>query len=266
MLVLIVLNTTPGMGNLRRFYLILFFVGIFLVPTSYPAIAQKQITEREQTWFGYFHQSRFTRKSGLWLDLHFRMTDHYVQHRTMTVARAGYIHYFSEVLRLTGGYAFANRYNQSGRDRIPEHRPWQQLQWTKQTGRFILVQGFRIEQRFRRSFSEERFNFNWRFRYNVALTIPLTQRLLQPSTLFLLMSNEVMVNAGKRIVYNYFDQNRSFAGLGYQFNRKTGAHLGYLFIFQQDDVANHYIHTHAIRLFFFHNLDFRNSKITEKGD
>lgn len=223
--------------------------------------AQKDVEEREQTWVGYFHQSRFTNRSGLWLDLHWRSTGHYISQTTMSVTRLAYIYYIKDQVRLMGGYAYANRYNQFGVDMIPEHRPWQQIQWVERKKRFDLTQAIRVEQRFRKpavnGMTADDFIFNWRFRYNIGITIPLTDEILKPTDPYLFLSNEIHVNAGKSIVYNYFDQNRSFVGLGYQFTRQLHANVGYLFIFQQDPVPGHYNHTHAIRVFVYHNVDWR---------
>lgn len=124
-----------------------------------------------------------------------------------------------------------------------------------------MMQWIRLEERFRRKTAEGEltndYNFNYRIRYNMAFTIPLRGKHVEPGTPFVFMNNEVFVNFGKNIVNNYFDQNRLFAGLGYAFTSHLNAHLGYMYIFQQQPEGNKYISTNAIRLFVFHNLDLR---------
>ena len=39
--------------------------------------ATKIIHSREQLWFGYFNQTRFTDKLGMWVDVHYRQTDNF---------------------------------------------------------------------------------------------------------------------------------------------------------------------------------------------
>lgn len=158
------------------------------------------------------------------------------------------------------GYAYANRYNRSGVSRVPEHRPWQQVQWLQRKKSFQLTQAFRVEQRLRQRVVngelENDYVFNWRIRYNFSVMLPFGWGdRPSPQTPFCLLSNETMVNAGK-VVTEYFDQNRSFFGIGYRFNENLNAHLGYLFVFQQDASAAHYLHIHAIRFFVIHNFDF----------
>ena len=244
-----------------RTLFILLALLLIIVPQ---AQAQKVVEEQEQTWFGYINQSRITDRSGLWVDLHLRLTDHYVNKKTMVLTRAGYIFYLHEHVRLVAGYTYAHRYGQSGSGRIPEHRPWQQIQWIERKKSFDLVQAFRVEERFRKAVGDrvdtDSYIFNWRFRYNIAFTIPLRGKRLIPKTPYLFFSNEVNVNAGKSIVNNYFDQNRSFVGLGYQFNASLHANLGPLFIFQQSPEPGRYNHTHAIRLYVYHNIDLRQTR------
>jgi hypothetical protein len=226
------------------------------------ASSQKHIEYKEQAWLGYFNQSRFTDKSGLWVDLHFRTTDSFIKQTTVTIARLAYIYYITDDVRLMAGYAYATKY--SAPVDIPEHRPWQQIFWIEKKNRFNLSQSIRLEERYRRKVADgaltDGYDFNWRFRYNFTLTIPLTSKTVKPKTTFLYLNNEIHINAGENIMNNYFDQNRLFAGLGYQFTPSLNAHLGYLFVFQQEAAVNQFVHINAIRLFVVHSLDFRNQE------
>jgi hypothetical protein len=71
------------------------------------------------------------------------------------------------------------------------------------------------------------------------------------------VNNELHVNFGKNIVYNYFDPNRFFVGLSYHVNARDNFQFGYMNIFQQLAGGNSYRSLDAIRLFYFHNLDLR---------
>jgi hypothetical protein len=237
-----------------------FFLAGFLCLTNHWVCAQKEVDVREQVWVGYFNQTRFTEKSGLWLDLQLRMND-FLSERAVSIARLGYTYFFADQLRLTAGYGYITHYAlNDGQPHVPENRLWQQIQWFGKTKRVNLAQYLRVEERFVRRVSNgelaDASRFTWRFRYNFAVTIPLKDGL-SPGTPFVFLNNELHVNAGKNIVNNYFDQNRLFAGIGYQFTAATNAHLGYLFVFQQLPAGNEYVHINAIRLFLNHNLDLR---------
>ena len=128
------------------------------------------------------------------------------------------------------------------------------------------MQWFRLEERYRRKIKDnetlaEGHNFNYRARYNVLLQVPLSATV-QKGTFSAIANNEIMVNFGKEIVNNYFDQNRFFLGMAYHTNAHDNLQFGYMNIFQQLPVGNRYRTTHALRLFYFHNLDLRKKAKT----
>ncbi len=241
----------------------LILLGIILSASTYAQI--KSTEQREMTWFGYFNQTRLTNKSGIWFDANYRLTDQFVKESHVALARLGYIYYLSDNARLSASYAYQNQLGHDGNPSLHEHRPFQQLQWFERKNWFSLMQWVRVEQRFRENVFKgtltDSYTFNWRFRYNFSLTIPLTQKTVVPKAPFVFLNNEVFLNGGESIVNNYFDQNRSFAGLGYQFTKHVNAHFGYMYIFQQLPTVNNYVESHALRLFLFHNLDLRKQEM-----
>jgi hypothetical protein len=218
----------------------------------------KSTEHREMTWFGYFNQTRFTDKSGLWADVHLRLNDNFIQETHAILARIAYVYYFTDRGRLSIGYAYQDQPGHNGAAGQLEHRGWQQFQWMEKKNGFNLMQWVRLEQRFRKSSEETDYRFsNHRIRYNIAFTIPLNRKEVAPKTWFAFTNNEVFINFGKNIVNNYFDQNRFFAGVGYQFTSHLNAQLGYMNVFQQLPTGNRYVSSDVIRLFVFHSLDLR---------
>jgi long-subunit fatty acid transport protein len=239
-------------------------VGLLLVMEQQAFSQTKEFETEEQTWLGYFNQTRFTNKSGMWLDLHLRFAGDFLDHKALSIARAGYTYYLSDHVKLTAAYAYATRYSTVSGPNVPEHRPWQQIQWQEKKNGFNMMQWVRLEERFRRKVSAgeltDEYSFNYRIRYNMAFTIPLKGKQVVAKTPFLFANNEVMINFGKEIVNNYFDQNRAFVGLGYQFTSHLNAQLGYMYVFQQLPAGNEYLNINTIRLFVFHNLDVRKNE------
>lgn len=243
-----------------------FFVALLLLTA--PAVrAQKQFVREQQTWLGVFNQTRFSQHWGSWTDLHLRLHDHFVRAKFQTVTRLGLTYYLTDDVRLTGGYAYVHHYPDGARlVSQAEHRPWQQVQWFTKFPQARLMQWVRLEERFRRHIvGNERideFDFNWRTRYNLALFLPLSRRKFEPGGWQFLLNDELMVNLGKEIRYNYFDQNRAFAGVVYQVSKQAQVQLGYMHLFQQLPVGTTYRNQHTIRVFYFHNLDFRPTAAT----
>lgn len=236
-----------------------------LLLTFTSAYAQeKDVEYLEQTWFAYFNQTRLTDKSGIWLDVHVRFTGNFMDDLGLTIGRIGYTYYLTDQARLTVGYAHVTQYGHDGAPNIPEHRPWQQIQWFEKKSWFSMSQYIRLEERFRGVVEDgeltSNYSFSFRVRYNMAFTIPLKGKQVVAKTPFLFLNDELHINFGDEITNNYFDQNRLFLGIGYQFTSQLNAQLGYLKVFQQLPQPNTFRDIDAIRLFVFHNLDFRKQK------
>jgi len=226
--------------------------------------AQKTVATEEQAWFAVFNQTRLTNRWGIWFDAHLRLKDDFVGDLSQGIVRAGPTFYLSDDVRLTAAYAYVHFFPAPGHANIglPEHRPWQQVQWFVRGSKARLMQWVRLEERFRRKTLNDNelgdgYLFNWRIRYNFALFIPITKKRFEPGGLQFLANEEMMVNFGKTIVYNHFDQNRFFIGLVYQLDKHAQLHGGYMNLYQQLATGNQFRNQHTVRVFYFHNLDFR---------
>ncbi len=246
------------------------FAFILIALTINHLSAQKTITEDEQTWFAVFNQTRFTDKWGLWADSHFRLKNDFVKDPSLFLIRVGPTYYVNDDVRLTAAYCFANIFPEEGHKNIsqPEHRPFQQIQWFTKLPFGKLMQWVRLEERFRRKIKNDNeladgYNFNWRTRCNFALFVPLSKKGFAPGSFQFLLNDELMVNFGKNIVYNYFDQNRLFGGFVYQISKESLVQLGYMNVFQQQSAGNKYKSIHTLRLFYSHNFDFRQKAETK---
>jgi hypothetical protein len=224
----------------------------------------KEITERQQFWLGYFNQMRFSKRWGMWTDLHFR-TNNFMSQTFQAFYRGGLSYYLKDNLRLMAGYAYVHHFPSDGSGvAYPEHRPWQQIWWNQKYNGYTTLQWLRFEQRYNRIVQDGQltkdYRFNHRIRYNFALFIPLTAKELKPKTPFIALQDEVFINMGKEIKYNYFDQNRFFVGLGYQIDTHLNCQIGYMNVFQQRTSGNQFFDTHTLRFFVFHNLDLRKKE------
>jgi hypothetical protein len=237
-----------------------------LITSGYYTNAQapeKHIHSREQLWLGYFNQTRFSSKWGMWVDVHYRMTDNFVNRSFQFLFRPAVTYFIKDNLRVNVGYALASHFPAAGLQTTRyEHRPWQQIWWNQKYPGLTTLQWLRLEQRFNEKVvadeKQDGYNYNFRVRYNFSFFLPLKGKEMAPDTPFAAITNEVFLNFGDRIVYNTFDQNRFFAGVGYQFTSHLNGQLGYMNVYQQEGSGNNYFSTHAIRLFFFHSLDLRN--------
>lgn len=238
-------------------------VAVFVAATSFGQAPAREVHSREQVWFAYMNQTRLTNKFGLWLDLHYRQTDNFVERPFQLLIRPALTYFIRDNLRANAGYAFINHFPAEGLNTSrPEHRAWQQVWWSQKYTGVNMLQWLRLEQRFNRKIAndvlQDGYNRTNRIRYNVMFSIPIGKKEVAPRTPFIVVSNEIFINFGKNIVYNTFDQNRLSIGMGYQFTSHLNAQLTYMNLYQQEAAGNRYMSNHAIRLFVFHNIDLRN--------
>jgi hypothetical protein len=239
-------------------FLVLFFIGLK------PFAQTKEIQHLQQVWLAYNNQTRVSNKFGFWLDLHLRTKDDFFTDLSQTIIRPGVTYYFNDATKFTVGYAWIKIYPADNHSKVtqPEHRIWQQLQWHTKYGRLRTMQWLRLEERYKREIVNdstlgEGYDFNFRWRYNFLLQIPLTKRPLKAGDFSVILNDEVHINSGRKIVYNYFDQNRFFVGLAVNVSAQDNIQFGYMNLFQQLSAGNKYKSINAARVYFFHNLDFR---------
>lgn len=105
-----------------------------------------------------------------------------------------------------------------------EFRIWEQFVLENNIGRVKLEHRYRIEQRF-----TSQFGYRNRFRYRINAIVPLNHAQIKPGTWYTSVFNEMFVTNENP----YFEQNRIFLGIGYQFNPNLTVLAGYLNRFDQ---------------------------------
>jgi hypothetical protein len=231
------------------------------------AQTQKSTEKLQQLWFGYFNQTRFSDKWGMWLDLHLRTKEDFVNNFSQSIVRLGLTYFLSDATKVTFGYAWVNNFPGDNHKNIsqPEHRIWQQIQWHTKYGRKRMMQWVRLEEKFKHKILSDStladgYGFNYKVRYNLWYEVPLSKKGIVPGALSFIFNDELHINFGKQIVNNYFDQNRFFVGFKYQANTHDNLQVGYMNLFQQLAAGYKYKSIDAARVFYFHNIDLRKKK------
>jgi hypothetical protein len=148
---------------------------------------------------------------------------------------------------------------------VPEIRLVQEANYNIPISRRVSIQQrLRIDNRFIRSndgrILNEGYYFNFRFRFRLQGSFLLNKDLSKNATI-LKVSNEVMVNAGSRIVYNIFDQNRIYLGVEKRFSKSISGEIGYLHWYQQTSAGDIFFNRNIIRTTLFHNIKLSKAKV-----
>lgn len=101
---------------------------------------------------------------------------------------------------------------------VNEHRIFQQFITRQKFNRIGVQHRYRFEQRFVED------DFKVRFRYFLALNLPLNNTELTDGTVYLAAYNEIFLN-GEQSAY---DRNRLYGGIGYRLNAGVRFEVGYM--------------------------------------
>lgn len=105
-----------------------------------------------------------------------------------------------------------------------EFRIWLQYLFSHKLGKVKFDHRARAEKRFFYFPQKDITDNTSRFRYRLALTLPLNKEKVESNTIFLNAFDEMFVGPNAPT----FKRNRVFGGIGYQLNDYIGANLGYL--------------------------------------
>lgn len=145
----------------------------------------------------------------------------------------------------------------------PEIRPHQELNYIHPLGesRLTLAHRYRLEERFIHKTSqdglEDGYNFNFRMRYRVQVSLPLTRKDSGRRPLVAKAYDELMVNLGKSIMNNSFDQNRLGIALNYELGKNLQFQVDFVNIFKQRSAVYQYYNQYVQRFTLFHTIDLR---------
>lgn len=121
------------------------------------------------------------------------------------------------------GYGFINSQNYISnideKQGVNEHRIYQQFISRQNIGRVQVQHRYRFEQRW-----IENQDFKMRFRYFLALNIPINNKEIIDNTFYLSTYNEIFLNHKD----NVFDRNRLYGGIGFKLNKLTRFEIGYM--------------------------------------
>lgn len=247
---------------MKRSSIKLFSCLVFFFIQNYAALAQdKNIDHHTQLWTQYFQTIKLDKKWSVNLDGGYRWIGSFDE-KYQFLVRGGVSRTLSKKLTATGGYTYFLHYPNShlGMTTRYEYRPWQQLVHTQKFKRFQLLSRIRTEQRWIKMAISEKTNFNHRFRFQMQVQIPITSTEIGKGVPYLILSEELMFNAGKDIVYNNFDQSRSLIGLGYGLTKSLNVAFAYQYIWLKRNAPETYNSIQSFRLSFIHQLDLSKKK------
>jgi hypothetical protein len=240
---------------------------LFTIIASKTVIAQteKNVDHQSILWTRYNNQLTLNNKWSLHSEFDNRLFLKPVE-ENLYVIRVQGRYKINDHLETGAGFAYFSVATQNPEVtfdfKIPEYRGQQDITWKQNIGKITLNQRFQLEERFIHNANKEELlsgtTFSWRFRYRIQGDYTLCKK--ENRFLKAIVSDEIMFNAGKKIIRNTFDQNRIYAALQYGISPSLAIELGYLNSFQQRASGVDYFNRDIIRFSIFHKL-----RVQKKG-
>lgn len=141
---------------------------------------------------------------------------HYYEYKTGATYKIKYS------VSVTTGVGSYNTYSEGGNFENPiqnkEIRSWFQLNMKNDLDFVILEHRYRAEQRFTSN------GYRNRFRYRLGAIVPINNKQVVPKTFYVSAWNEIFFTDNEP----YFERNRMFVGLGYEFSKQLAVQTGYI--------------------------------------
>ena len=241
--------------------LFFFLFSLVLVLPSLQA-QEKEILRSNQQWFSYANQTTLNEKWGFLADVGYRWKDAFSQ-ASQYIGRIGMAYQLNANMRAIAGFAHLGFYDSAILGKV-EFRPYQDWIIRHSYGKLGTTHRFRAEQRIfytvvDGTITDER-NFYHRLRYRFSLRMPLFSSSEKDCRrkLFLAVSDEILINAGKRVVYNVFDQHRFLISPILQWNQSFSVRLTYFNLFAGTSQPATYKAVHIFLLGLSQKLSLEN--------
>ncbi len=205
--------------------------------------SQSTTQSQNQLWLGYMTSTSLNQKYSLWNDIHYVPGGFFL-------LRTGITKNINSV-NFTVGYAYGRLPTSSKSNSLnrQEHRPWFQLQTNIGLGKqFFFIPRFRYDGRFRQDIENgstlDSYSFTSRLRFMTTFRKFITEKEVYIGKPFIGIGNELLLNFGKNVSNNHFDQNRFYILAGTQF-KHLQIQTGYMNRFVQSG-AKSYTTNHTL--------------------
>ena len=230
-------------------------------------LAQKKVENQQLIWYGYYNNLKFNENWNLNSEIQERQfynptAQHQLVFRS-NLERKVFADWKASV-GMTLFFQNPNTPNSESNLTVPELRPDIGFNNKQKLGFLTINHRYKAEARFFHDVENNRlvggYRFsNFRFRYQLGLDIPIWKNEKQ-QTIIVKIKDEIMFNAGNKIVKNTFDQNRIYLAVNYKLNNSYAVELGYMNWFQQQKSGTDFYNRDILRLSIFHNIDLKKDK------
>ncbi len=218
---------------------------------------QKKVEIFSNTWVSINSIILLNKNWFIMADAHLRENG-FFKSNSFYFGRIGLGYQFDKSLSLAAGYGnlLSSPTTLGYTTKSDETRIYQQVVYNSSyKSKVNVLQRLRNEQRWQdiivndKKTSEKKFTNRVRYLLSTSFQVFKNPNLPQ-----LVLADELLVQFGKAIVFNTFDQNRIFIGIKQKINNNLFFDTGYMSVFQQKSNGINYIQSNTFRLFFYYTV------------
>lgn len=230
-----------------------------------PLQAQKQITHQSQYWLRYYGKYQLSPKSEINLEIDDRRFFKNNRQANWVLPRVTVTYKLGAGWSAGVGFAYYTSTNPADPSvfstiTVPELRPHLELDYKQDAADLSINHRFKLEERWTRNSTNNKltdgYNFKSRFRYQLQLQYPIVKKANAAGALNAKVADEIMLNLGRSVVNNTFDQNRAYVALNYGLSNHFQVELGYMNYFQERSSGRQYYQRDIARLTLYHSINF----------
>lgn len=214
---------------------------VLLIILAAPVFAQTstaRTVNNHNSWYNWFGHHAIAGKFGAHTEVQFRRSG-WGETWQQLLMRYGVTYDLNPSIRVVVGYGYIRSYpyGEAPSDYpFPEHRIWEDVQWTKRWKRNTMLNRFRVEQRYigqvgpvaAGGIDVKSWNYENRFRWMIRDSFPLGKSSTLQKGWYATTYNEFWVNYGPGTSAYWFDQNRAYLGAGYRLSKLWAFDAGYM--------------------------------------
>jgi len=223
----------------------------------------KKIDCQKQLWYGYHLNWKINKE---W----FAIAEIQERHFVSPLAQSqllGRVHLHKNIGAYDAGvgmslfFSSPNNPNETERLVVPEMRPHVEFNTVKNVGFGTVHQRYKVEARYFHNseggtLANGYYFGNFRLRMQLGLRVPIVRNRNDNSNkMTVKVQEEILLNAGRRIVKNVFDQNRIYVALDYNFSKTLSVEMGYLNWFQQQSSGTKFYDRDIIRFTIYQKIN-----------
>ena len=224
---------------------------------AFSQVLQKKVEHVTHTWVSVNSIFFLNKEWFIMADAHLRENG-FFQSNSFYFTRIGVGYQIDKNLSVAAGYGnlLFSPTTAGWSTKQDENRIYQQVVYNSAyKSKVNVLQRLRNEQRWQDIIVNDKKTGDKKFTNRVRYLLSTSLQVFKsPNLPQLVLADELLVQFGKDVLFNTFDQNRIFIGIKQKITNSLSFDAGYMQVFQQKSNGINYMQSNTARLFFYYTV------------